>query len=284
MDFATAKLLTIVTLLGFTVLEIVAGRFMHTRTSTWRDAIIDASTSLALPLVAVPAIFTAAPYLAEVMVPGGEGWLAALPAWVMFGILLFADDLTQYWWHRLSHTSWLYPLHRAHHSGRYLSVRVVYRNHLVYYLLMPGLWLSAVLVYWGFGVVYGVYILLKMSIIIGAHSSVPWDAPLYVRFPRLMWVVERVISTPATHSAHHGRHADDGVTHYKGNYGNLLFIWDVLFGTAHITRRRPDTFGIEHLEPVRLVDELLWLAPAVPTSPAAVAESATRSERPLVKG
>ena len=59
MDFATAKLLTIVTLLGFTVMEIVAGRFMHKRTATWRDAIIDASTSLALPLVAVPAIFTA---------------------------------------------------------------------------------------------------------------------------------------------------------------------------------------------------------------------------------
>ena len=125
---------------------------------------------------------------------------------------------------------------------------MVYRNHLVYYLLMPGIWLSAILVYWGFGAVYGVYVVLKMSVIIGAHSSVPWDAPLYERFPRLMWVVERVISTPATHSAHHGLSADDGITHYKGNFGNLLFVGRAVRPN---TRNRPTEFGIEHLEPVR---------------------------------
>lgn len=265
MDFETAKLMTVGILLGFAALEVVTARFLQRQTSTWKDVVLDASTSLVLPLVALPAIFAAAPWLAERLVPASEGWLAHLPAWMMFGILLLADDLTQYWWHRLSHSSWLYPLHRAHHSGRYLSIRVVYRNHLVYYLLMPGIWLSAILVYWGFGAVYGVYVVLKMSVIIGAHSSVPWDAPLYDRFPRLMWVVERVISTPATHSAHHGLSADDGITHYKGNFGNLLFLWDVLFGTAHITRKRPTEFGIEHLEPVRLIDELVWFAPAVRT-------------------
>ena len=257
--------MTVGILLGFAALEVVTGRFLQRQASTWKDAVLDASTSLVLPLVALPAIFAAAPWLAEQLVPASEGWLAHLPAWMMFGILLLADDLTQYWWHRLSHSSWLYPLHRAHHSGRYLSIRVVYRNHFVYYLLMPGIWLSALLVYWGFGAVYGVYVVLKMSVIIGAHSSVPWDAPLYDRFPRLMWVVERVISTPATHSAHHGLSADDGITHYKGNFGNLLFLWDVLFGTAHITRKRPTEFGIEHLEPVRLIDELVWFAPAVRT-------------------
>ena len=35
------------------------------------------------------------------------------------------------------------------------------------------------------------------------------------------------------------------MTHYRGNYGNFLFLWDVMFGTAKITRRRPDTFGVE---------------------------------------
>ena len=30
---------------------------------------------------------------------------------------------------------------------------------------------------------------------------------------------------------------DDGIGHYTGNYGNLLFIWDIIFGTARITRR-----------------------------------------------
>jgi sterol desaturase/sphingolipid hydroxylase (fatty acid hydroxylase superfamily) len=132
---------------------------------------------------------------------------------------------------------------------------------------MPGIWLSAILVYQGLGATYAVYIIAKMAVIIGAHSSVPWDAPLYDRFPRLMWLVERVISTPATHSAHHGLHEADGVTHYKGNYGNFLFLWDVLFGTARITRQRPETFGIEGLAPVSLGAELLWLSPSRPASP-----------------
>ena len=39
-------------------------------------------------------------------------------------------------------------------------------------------------------------------------------------------------------------HNDDGIGHYKGNFGNLLFVWDVLFGTAQITRRYPAKVGL----------------------------------------
>ena len=73
-----------------------------------------------------------------------------------------------------------------------------------------------------------------------------------------MWLVERLISTPSTHSAHHGKHKDDGVTHYKGNFGNLLFFWDVLFGTAKITRKYPEKIGVENLEPVSASEQLFW--------------------------
>lgn len=58
------------------------------------------------------------------------------------------------------------------------------------------------------------------------------------------WIIERTLSTPATHFAHHALVQDDGVGRYAGNYGNLLFLWDVLFGTAHITRRYPPAFGL----------------------------------------
>jgi sterol desaturase/sphingolipid hydroxylase (fatty acid hydroxylase superfamily) len=37
---------------------------------------------------------------------------------------------------------------------------------------------------------------------------------------------------------------DDGIGHYTGNYGNLLFVWDILFGTALITRRYPPAYGL----------------------------------------
>ncbi|MBT7642560.1 MAG: fatty acid hydroxylase, partial [Rhodobiaceae bacterium] len=100
----------------------------------------------------------------------------------------------------------------------------------------------------------------KLTIITGAHCDVQWDAPLYKikALSKLMWVVERTISTPSTHSMHHGRHKDDGITHYKGNYGNLLFFWDVLFGTAKISRQRPPSYGVENLPDTSVSEQLFW--------------------------
>ena len=262
MGFERAKLLLAGLMLAFAVLELARGGFFQRRGATWKDTLLDAVSTVTLPLLIVPTIFMVAPALVEVVAPGTEGLLAHWPGWAMFGALLIADDLTQYWWHRLSHRTWLFPLHRAHHSAPYMSIRLVYRNNLVYYLLMPGIWLSAVLVYWGLGAVYGVYIVCKMAVIISAHSDQPWDAPLYRAAPRLMWWVERIVSTPATHSAHHGLHKSDGITHYDGNFGNFLFLWDVIFGTAHITRQRPAAYGLEGLAPVGLLRELLLPVPA----------------------
>ena len=59
-----------------------------------------------------------------------------------------------------------------------------------------------------------------------------------------MWVVQRTISTPSTHWAHHAITNDDGIGYYKGNFGNLLFFWDVLFGSAHITQQFPAKVGL----------------------------------------
>ena len=60
----------------------------------------------------------------------------------------------------------------------------------------------------------------------------------------------------------HARHADDPAVHYKGNFGNLLFFWDVLFGTAKITRSYPQSYGVENLAPASMGQQLLW--PLVP--------------------
>lgn len=92
------------------------------------------------------------------------------------------------------------------------------------------------------------------------NCTAPITAPRYNSrwLSPLMWAVERTISTPATHFAHHGKHLNDGVTHYKGNYGNLLFFWDVLFGTAKITRRYPENVGVENPEPVSAAHQPLW--------------------------
>ncbi len=258
MDMASIAVASVFVL--FVALEILLGRFLHREAARRSDVILDVGSNILVPLVILPLVLTASHGLAEAMFPGSEGMLSGWPWWAMFGVLLVADDMTQYWWHRLSHTSWLYPLHRAHHSAGYMSVRIVYRNNLIYYAMMPGIWLSGILVYWGFLPVYLVYLVLKMAVVISAHSSVPWDERLLQwRWSRpLMWVVERLISTPTTHAAHHGLHEADGATFYKGNFGNFLFLWDVIFGTAKITRRRPESFGIEEMAPATWFEELVW--------------------------
>lgn len=231
-----------------------------------KDVIVEIIGSMVLLTLTQPLVLLSAGLLMARSFPGLENSLASQPIALQFALLLIFDDMMQYWWHRLSHkVPLLYKLHRAHHDAPYMSVRIVYRNNIFYYALMPSLWFSGALIYMGLGTVYAVYLVMKLTIIYGAHSDVRWDAPLY-RIPwlsPLMWVVERTISTPSTHSAHHGRHADDGVTNYKGNFGNMLFFWDILFGTAKITRRYPPAYGVENLHEASIGEQLLW--PIVPS-------------------
>ena len=215
--------------------------------ATRDDGKLELFMFLSLLAILQPVIFAVTGKLASLWFPAYHGALAHWPWWLMFAILLVGDDLTQYWWHRVSHTPLLWPLHRAHHSAHYMSIRVTYRNNFFYYAMMPGIWVSGVLVYLGFANIYIVYLVIKLTVILGAHCAVPWDRPLYKikALSPLMWLVERTISTPATHWAHHALTNQDGIGHYKGNFGNLLFIWDVVFGTAHITRQYPAEVGLK---------------------------------------
>lgn len=231
-------------LVAFGLIELVRGGFFP-REATPQDNRLDVAIMFMFPLV-YGGVGIAAVMLCDWLIPGQRDALAHWPWWAMLGTLLIADDLTQYWWHRLSHTSVMWPLHRAHHSAAYMSVRIVYRNNALYYALMPGIWLSGILGYLGFGWVLAGYVTVKLLVIIGAHCSWRWDEALYrVRALRpLMWLLERTISTPATHHAHHALSETDGVGHYSGNFGNLLFFWDVLFGSAVITRKFPPAYGL----------------------------------------
>ncbi len=247
--------------LAFVLLEIAFTRFFNKPGQRADDAIVEIVSTLSLVLVSQPFALAGGAFLASLAAPDAAGALAGLPIVAQVGLLLVFDDMSQYWWHRLTHNvRWLYNLHRAHHDAGYLSIRVVYRNNVFYYLLMPGLWFSGALIYFGLGWVYAFYLVVKMTVIYGAHCDVRWDQRLYrMRWlSPVMWVVERVVSTPATHSAHHGKFAGDAATFYKGNYGNLLFFWDVLFGTARITRRYPEHMGVENLEPMTATEQLFW--------------------------
>lgn len=245
-------------ILGFATMEFVSRRYRERVRANGNDTRLELLMFLSLIAIAQPLALLGADALCSWLMPGQRNAWSGLPWWAMVGIFLVADDMTQYWWHRVSHTPLMWPLHRAHHSARYMSIRITYRNNFFYYLLMPGLWMGGVLIFLGCGQVYTAYIVVKVTVILGAHCAWAWDEPLYrIKALRpLMWVVERTISTPATHWAHHALTNQDGIGHYKGNYGNLLFFWDVLFGTAHITRRYPAAVG---LQDDRLFGEEHWV-------------------------
>lgn len=232
---------------GFVALELLLGRFpmkQVSRRNNWLDL---AAFSQASFLVG-PLIVLGSAAIQTQLLPEHAGAWAHVPWYWQLAAFLVFEDMVQYWWHRASHKfAWAWPAHKFHHSSEYMGVRIIFRNGFFYDILMPNLWLAGILVYLGFGAVYFWYYLVKLLVTMGSHSELRWDAPLY-RYKwlhPLAWVVERTISTPATHFAHHALTESDGVGHYNGNFGNLLFFWDVLFGTARITRQYPPAFGVE---------------------------------------
>lgn len=247
--------------------------FLHKPGQQAKDLQVEIIGGLTLLIVTQPLVLLTSVGLADLIWPQSAGALVGTSLGLKILLLLLCDDMMQYWWHRLSHRlPWLYKLHRAHHDAPYMSVRIMYRNNVFYYALMPSLWLSGLLIYLGLGTVYAGYLVVKLAVIAGAHSDIRWDEKLRASkaLRPLMWLLTRVISTPLTHFAHHGKHLDDAGTHYKGNYGNLLFIWDLIFGSARIPDRYPAAYGVEHLPEVGAAEQLLW--PLVNRTPALMAE------------
>jgi sterol desaturase/sphingolipid hydroxylase (fatty acid hydroxylase superfamily) len=205
--------------------------------------------------------------------------------WVPFfwgcAIIAVADDLTQYWYHRLHHqVPWLWRFHRTHHSASYMGMAMASRQNIIYTIFFSQTYLTAALVYLGLGIPTLVVKGIKGTITTLAHSSIPWDKPFYkykILHP-LAWVLERTISTPATHHAHHAATTDDGVGYYKGNFGNMFFWWDIIFGTAHISRQYPKAYGISHYEGDQWYAQLAW-----PLFKSKVPGSELAADGPMVK-
>lgn len=247
----------IVLVLG--VIEFAAGLYENKWTKNER--ILDIVCFVIPKLVVKPFVAYFGLKLLPAVLPGAKDALGWVPFWWAFLIIAVADDLTQYWYHRLHHqVPWLWRFHRTHHSAPYMGMAMAGRQNIIYTLFFSQTYLTVALTYLGLGYAALFVKVIKSFITTGAHSSIPWDKPFYeIKWLKpIGWVLERLISTPATHHAHHADTNDDGIGHYKGNFGNMFFLWDIIFGTGIITRKYPASYGIKHYHEEEWYAQFMW--------------------------
>lgn len=233
-------------LVVFGLLEIAAGYLSRSKRS-FSDWIQEAGGFLMLVTFIKPAILLVSVALLGWAAPTLYNALGHLNFFALFLLFVLGDDFLQYWYHRMAHeTPFLWKLHRPHHQAEEMGFFVSYRNAGLYYLLMPNIWWIGLLTYLGAGPAIALGLVVKQVVIVSSHSRIHWDAPFYgskILRPIVLFL-ERIIVTPAFHHAHHGRSQADGISDPNGNFGNMLSVWDQLFGSAYYTHQFPESYGL----------------------------------------
>lgn len=146
-----------------------------------------------------------------------QGFLAAAPWWVGLLAFLLLFDLLQYGWHRWSHSHpWLWRIHLAHH----LPERVYVIMHPVFHplnALINAALLQGVILLLGLPpqAVFAVFLILDLQTMV-SHFNVDIRAG----------ILNYVLVGTELHRYHHS--AD---IHEAKNFGTVLPLWDILFGT-----------------------------------------------------
>ena len=148
-------------------------------------------------------------------------WPEGLYPIVHILLALLLASFLQYWQHRLSHQiHYLWRLHSVHHSSNKMQLTAVFRFHPLDIILEQ---MVAIIPLYLLGAPdYAIvsYIMLHTFFAVMTHSNLEQN----YGFLRYVFVA------PATHHIHHSTKPND----FNTNYGNLLIIWDIIFGTARI--------------------------------------------------
>ena len=169
---------------------------------------------LLAPLMLVPVLAVRA---ALPVPPGLASIWRSLPQVLLLVLAILLIELAAYWRHRIEHQPGLWRFHATHHADEELHWLSVLRKHPVSKFLemlidsLPALLLGfpawtvvaaqVIRSWWGYFI----------------HADVPWT----------LGVAGQWLISPAAHRLHHIR--DE--TLMGGNYGNMLTLWDRLFGT-----------------------------------------------------
>lgn len=150
--------------------------------------------------------------------------------WWAWLIAFLIHDLCYYIDHRISHRMGFYwAFHQVHHSSEEYNLTVAARGFLLdgtslikpVFILMPllGMSLFHILTVTIFTSIYGIFVHTKLV--------------------KRMGIFEYFMATPSNHRVHHG----SDVKYLDKNYGQVLIIWDIIFGTFKMEEEEP-TYGL----------------------------------------
>jgi sterol desaturase/sphingolipid hydroxylase (fatty acid hydroxylase superfamily) len=164
------------------------------------------------------------------------GWVAAF----------LLNDLAYYVDHRIAHrTGFFWAIHTAHHSSQEMNLTVAARGTLLGLggTMSPAYFILCALM----GVPFPMFIAAKFF-------GNQWGQFNHTRLVHRMGVLEEVLATPANHRVHHGTEAK----YLDKNYGQVLILWDRLFGTFQREDEEP-TFGlVKQMDSNRIWDIQTW--------------------------
>ncbi|MCG8443217.1 MAG: sterol desaturase family protein [Caulobacterales bacterium] len=196
------------------------------------------ATSLVAALVAAQL----APVLGDPSGRGASGWSLALVTL----LAALANDFTAYVNHRIGHeVRALWPFHAVHHSAEVLTPLTVYRKHPVFELLrslLHPLCAGPMI-----GLIFALHGEVSVATILGVNAvyAVFNFAGANLRHSHL-WIsygpwLSRILVSPAMHQIHHSLDPK----HHNKNYGEILAVWDWMFGSLYVPRAREElTFGM----------------------------------------
>ena len=160
-------------------------------------------------------------------------------AWIL---VVFAEDLAYYWFHRISHENrFFWASHIVHHSSQKYNLSTALRQTWTGSFTSFIFWIPLVLV--GF---HPVMILVQMSISLlyqyWIHTELIDKLPKWFEF---------IFNTPSHHRVHHATNPQ----YLDRNHAGIFIIWDRLFGSFEPEVEKPVyglTTNIHTFNPVKV--------------------------------
>lgn len=158
--------------------------------------------------------------------------------WVMAFLL---NDLAYYTDHRIAHrTGFFWAIHTPHHSSKEMNLLVANRGTA---LDLGGL-LSPI----SFAIpLLGIHPAMFLAVKFFANL---WGIFNHTRLVKRMGPLEGLLATPANHRVHHGTQP----RYLDKNYGQVLILWDRLFGTWQQEEEEPVYGLVQQLDSFSIWD------------------------------